>query len=140
MPYVIDFVTPPVHTEPVGIPFNNPAFIDRWRTFVDPCTHLWTGYRDRDGYGIFTWTGPCGERLKFRAHRVAWAIANQQQPTGVIRHAIGCSTPACCNPNCLSDGTIAENLADRDHPVRRSARQEQAALAHGQHHLPGLAS
>jgi hypothetical protein len=137
---VIDSVTPPVHTHRVGIPFDNPAFVTRWRTFVDPETHLWTGYHDKDGYGIFTWPGPNGERLKYRAHRVAWAIANQQQPSGVIRHAISCSTPACCNPDCLTDGTIAENLADRDDPVRRAARNERAALAHGQRRLPGLAS
>ena len=88
----------------MGIPFDNPAFVARWRAFVDPATSLWTDRHDKDGYGIFTWTGPAGERLKFRAHRVAWAIANQRQPAGVIRHAIACSTPACCNPDCLSDG------------------------------------
>ena len=120
------------------IPFNDPAFVARWRTYVDPTTNLWTGYCDRDGYGIFTWPGPRDARLKFRAHRVAWAIANQQQPTGVIRHAIECSTPACCNPACLSDGTVLENVADRMNPIRRAARQEQSALAHGQHRLPGL--
>ena len=122
------------------IPFNDPVFVARWRTFVDPTTNLWTGYRDRDGYGIFTWHGDAGVRLKFRAHRVAWAVANRQQPSGVIRHAIECSTPACCSPACLSDGTVAANVADRMNPMRRAARQEQAALAHGQHRLPGLAT
>ena len=135
---VVDFDRPHVHTDRMGIPFDNPAFVARWRTYVDPKTSLWIGYLDKDGYGIFTWTGPGGERLKFRAHRVAWAIKHQRQPVGVMRHAIACSTPACCNPDCLSDGTVAENLADRDHPLRRAARSEQAALAHGQHRLPGL--
>ena len=64
------------------IPFNDPVFVARWRTYVDPTTNLWTGYRDRDGYGIFTWPGPTGERLKFRAHRVAWAIAEPAAADG----------------------------------------------------------
>ena len=118
----------------VEIPFGDPAFVARFRRFVDPVSVEWTGYRDADGYGIFTWTGPAGERVKFRAHRVAWAIANQAQPSGVIRH--GCDHPPCCRPACLADGTQADNIADRDDPRRRLARRTAAAAAAGQHPLP----
>ena len=118
----------------VAIPIGDAAFVERFLTYVDPETGEWTGYRDDDGYGIFTWPGPTGQRVKFRAHRVAWAIANQAQPTGVIRH--GCDHPPCCRPECLKDGTQADNIADRDHPRHRLARRAAALAAAGQQALP----
>lgn len=118
------------------IPLDDPAFAERFHAYVDPDSGEWTGYRDRDGYGIFTCTGPAGERVKFRAHRVAWALANHAQPTGVIRHRIGCDHPPCCRPACLRDGTQADNIADRDNPARRTARRLAALAAAGQDPLP----
>jgi hypothetical protein len=118
----------------VEIPVDDPAFIERFARFVDPATGEWTGYRDRDGYGVFTVAGKNGQRVKFRAHRVAWAIANRRQPAGVIRHT--CDDPPCCRADHLLDGTQADNIADRDDPVRRSARRHRKLAAHGQLHLP----
>ena len=117
----------------VEIPIGDPSFVERFLRYVDPDSGEWMGYRDDDGYGIFTWPGPDGERVKFRAHRVAWAIANQAQPTGVIRH--GCDRPPCCRPGCLKDGTQADNIADRDDPQRRHARCAAAIAATGQQTL-----
>jgi hypothetical protein len=114
----------------VEIPIGDPVFVERFLSYVDAESGDWTGYRDVDGYGIFTWSGPGGARVKFRAHRVAWAIANQAQPTGVIRH--GCDHPPCCRPGCLKDGTQADNIADRDDPRRRHARRTAAIAATGQ--------
>jgi HNH endonuclease len=102
----------------------NPADAARFATYVDPETHLWQGYTDTDGYGIFTVTMPDGRRKKLRAHRVAWTLTHQQVPTGIIRHL--CDTPGCCNPAHLVDGTQAENVADRL-TIRR--RSQLAALA-----------
>ena len=118
----------------VKIPIGDPSFVARFLSYVDPVSGEWTAYRDEDGYGIFTWSGPAGERVKFRAHRVAWAIANHTQPTGVIRHA--CDRPPCCRPSCLSDGTQADNMADRDDPHRRWERRSRAMAGAGQQTLP----
>ena len=132
-------MTPPSYDGDVRIPIGDPSFVERFLSYVDPVSGEWTAYRDDDGYGIFTWPGPSGQRVKFRAHRVAWAIANHSQPTGVIRHA--CDHPPCCRPACLSDGTQADNIADRDDPQRRTARRVAARAAAGQQVLPmGLPS
>jgi len=117
----------------VDIPLDDEAFRKRFWSFVDAETGEWIGYRDRDGYGIFTATGPSGQRVKFRAHRVAWALANDCQPPPVVRHE--CDRPPCCRPACLRGGTQADNIADRDDPARRSRRQRRQRVAAGQHEL-----
>lgn len=60
--------------------------------------------------------GPSGKRVKFRAHRVAWALHHCRQPSGVIRHA--CDTPPCFDPECLADGTQRQNLAEGSATIR----------------------
>ena len=120
----------------MDIPLDDEAMARRFWSYVDTITGQWTGYRDTDGYGIFTITGTNGRRVKLRAHRVAWALTNQTQPTGVIRHRIECSNPSCCNPDCLADGTQRQNIADRDHPLRRAARLRARLAAMGQRTLP----
>lgn len=69
---------------------------------------LWTRGRDWDGYGIVRI-----ESVSYRAHRVAWAVANSTQPPQglVIRHT--CDTPSCVAATHLISGTIAENNRDR---------------------------
>lgn len=47
---------------------------------------------------------------KLRAHRVAWEIAHNTPPTGVVRHT--CDNRICCNPAHLIDGTQKENIQD----------------------------
>ena len=116
------------------IPLDDPEFRERFLSYVDADTGEWTRYRDEDGYGIFTITGPNGERVKLRAHRVAWALANGRQPPGVVRHE--CDHPPCCRPACLLGGTQADNVADRDDPQRRSRRIRRQQLAAGQVELP----
>lgn len=116
------------------IPLDDPRFTARFLSYIDVDTQQWLGYCDDDGYGIFTTTGPGGKRVKFRAHRVAWALANKQQPSGVIRHK--CDTPPWCNPRCLADGTQRQNMADRDDPARRARRHRRKMRSVGQHELP----
>lgn len=66
----------------------------------------WLGACFRDGYGV------CHVgRQTFRAHRVAWQLANGRSPAGVVRHR--CDNPICVNPSHLVVGTHAKNVEDR---------------------------
>lgn len=70
---------------------------------------VWHGSTDgRMGYGKLTWGG----RYQF-AHRLSWEDANGRTvPVGlVVKHA--CDNPRCINPEHLSIGTQAENVAEQ---------------------------
>lgn len=73
----------------------------------DGC-HEWLAAKDRNGYGRF---GVSGSRTRL-AHHVAWAIEHGDDPRGsVLMHS--CDNPGCVNPEHLSLGTHADNVADR---------------------------
>lgn len=65
----------------------------------------WTGTCNGSGHGHF-----CAAGETFVASRVAWFLANGQQPDGVVRHS--CDNPPCCNPAHLSLGTHHDNMLD----------------------------
>lgn len=104
---------------------DDPTFVTRFneriaRTDDTDACFLWTGAPGQDGYGTWTWTGPNGERLKYRAHRLALTLHTPPSARGM--YALhGCNTPLCCNtgPGHLYWGTARDNAADRDHPHRR---------------------
>lgn len=70
-------------------------------------------YKDKDGYGVFK----LGGRMH-KAHRLAWALHNGQDPAGkVVMHI--CDNPPCVNPEHLKLGTIKDNLDDMTSKGRR---------------------
>lgn len=78
--------------------------------FTDPgdsCIE-WIGSKARKSYGVM-WNN----KKLVLAHRLSWAIYNNQQiPKGlVIRHT--CDNPSCINPNHLLLGTQSDNMKDR---------------------------
>ena len=68
----------------------------------------WYGYKDRGGYGQIRVAGSV-----YRAHRVAWVIANEREiPDGMlVLHR--CDNPGCVNPWHLWLGTHADNMRDK---------------------------
>lgn len=71
---------------------------------------LWTGFRDKNGYGL------CGERRAIheqRAHRIAWTYTHGRIAAGLwLLHR--CDNPPCVRPEHLYLGTVRENVVDRD--------------------------
>lgn len=90
-----------------------------WRPVGHPTAcWLWTGARDRDGYGVID--APDYAR-QLRAHRVAYELAHGRIPAGKqVMHT--CDNPTCCNPNHLRVGSADENNKDKAQKLRASAK------------------
>lgn len=74
----------------------------------------WQGSK-RKGYGAVSFTVH-GKKL-IDAHRIAWSLANDKLPHGMILHK--CDNPPCFNPEHLYEGTVHDNARDRAMRQRR---------------------
>lgn len=87
---------------------------------------LWSGTKDKNGYGII-WGGT-GFGCRF-AHRVAWVLTKGPIPKGMcVCHK--CDVPSCVNVEHLFLGTQRDNLADM-----RSKGRQVFGSRHGNHKL-----
>lgn len=69
---------------------------------------LWTGTKDRHGYGRLT---VADDHATTKAHRVAWELTHGAVPAGLsVLHK--CDTPACVRPSHLFVGTQTDNMKD----------------------------
>lgn len=68
--------------------------------------HIWTGARDKDGYGFMK-----HKKKQRRAHRIAFTIENGPIPEGqLVLHK--CDNPPCVNPEHLFLGLVQDNSDD----------------------------
>lgn len=87
------------------------------------CWQWLTASKTSFGYGLVQ---GC-ERYKgysFGAHCVAYALANGQEASGLVRHL--CHNPGCCNPAHLVEGSRADNTAD----MMSAGRHRAGAMRH----------
>lgn len=98
---------------------------------LDQCW-MWIAWRDRDGYGRFTY-----DAKGKRTHRLAWILTFGEIPPDrpfVCHH---CDNPSCVRPSHLFTGTTAGNNHDRDIKGRQAkgdrhwARTRPDRLARG---------
>ena len=82
--------------------------------------------------GCLEWTG-CTDhkygslkvyKVAWRAHRLAWALAYGDIPTGMlVLHT--CDNPPCCNPAHLFLGTQSENMKDKVNKGRQGTNRNR---------------
>jgi hypothetical protein len=83
---------------------------------------LWTGKRFRSGYGVLTI-----KAAPLAAHRLAFALATGRVPQAKSHVMHSCDTPHCVNPQHLTEGTAADNVADAISKNRMPPRAKGAA-------------
>lgn len=90
----------------MGLPLNGSTPARCW---------LWTGAKNRDGYGNFGLTS----KKTMLSHRVSWMFQNGPIPVGMnVLHR--CDNPDCVNPFHLFLGTQKDNVDDCASKGRRN--------------------
>lgn len=95
--------------------------VDRFENFIskiDGECWIWTGALNKNnGYGIFGFNGS-----QVLAHRFAytWYIGDITPDLQILHE---CDIPQCVNPDHLFEGTIQENMKDRDNKGRQGKLQ-----------------
>lgn len=75
---------------------------------------IWTGCRDRKGYGRFTLPQPDGSRYFTRIHRVSYVLfKGPLDPEDQVDHE--CEVRACFNPGHLEKVSLLLNVHYRNH-------------------------
>jgi hypothetical protein len=85
---------------------------------TDDCW-VWTGFKDKDGYGRFKYKGK-----NYRANRFAWMLTNNKEIPNKMFVCHHCDNPSCVNPTHLFLGTQSDNERDCWNKGRKSLSGE----------------
>lgn len=85
---------------------------------------IWTGYRDKDGYG-----GSCLDGKGQRANRVSYQIYKGGTPKDLFV-LYKCDNPTCVNPDHLFLGTVFENIEDMVNKGRQAKGNKHGSVTH----------
>ena len=94
------------------------------RTSVDQNTncHVWTGHKDKDGYGRLVLQGKT-----WLAHRLSYF--HRVGDIGTLQVLHSCDNPSCINPEHLRLGTVIDNMRDKQERNRvKGERHPRAKL------------
>lgn len=114
----------PRGTPPLKKAYRNrkplPELLAKYTVATNGCWE-WTGTKNRQGYGVVG-LYIAGAAIGVPAPRLQWMHHHGEIPDGhVVLHK--CDNPPCVNPDHLSIGTQADNLAD----MRAKGRDNTAA-------------
>lgn len=113
-------------------PPSSPAFRFWKNVQITPSCWIWTGRKDKDGYGQFSRYH--GQPL--RAPRFAWEETYGPIPkTLFVLH--GCDNPACVNPKHLFLGTALDNAQDCVNKNRTATGDQNGARTHPENLVRG---
>lgn len=94
----------------------------------------WTGERDPQGYGRYSFTDAFGKTRHVQAHRLAWTLTNGPIPDGLlICHT--CDNPPCQRGEHHFPGSYADNRHDSDKKGRSAVGERHPFRLN-----PGLAA
>ena len=88
---------------------------------------IWTGSRDKQGYGLFSIEVG---RWSIRAHRYAYEHLIGPIPVGKVLDHIECDNPSCVNPSHLEPVTNRSNVIRGTGPTALNHRKTHCVNGH----------
>ena len=111
-----------------------PVMRQSWarRISVDPTTGcwVWSGYRDKHGYGRVTVNGKSG-----LLHRYMWTVVIGPIPERTHLHH-RCERPSCCNPQHLAAIPVTEHRRIHDYSGISAAWERRRKIDRCKHGHP----
>jgi hypothetical protein len=91
---------------------------------------IWTGFKDKLGYGRLMWHDESGRYQPLLAHRVAYELIIGPIPTGKVLDHIECDNPPCVNPGHLIATTQWGNCERTNGACAVNARKTHCVQGH----------